>query len=154
MWRLLCSAAILLVACTPAATPSPDPGRSVTYQYIAEFPKGPFAPGEVVQVDWVPKQSSTTGSDAYEVELCLGFFGPWDSVEALKSQSQPMAKPACPPVGAKAAVETERTRSNTGARLTTHVIAPSAPGFYDVRQIVLTGGDATVAGSIVEVRAR
>jgi hypothetical protein len=43
-------------------------------------------------------------------------------------------------------------------RLATDVIVPSAPGFYDVHQIVISsaGGatSATAAGGIIEVRNR
>jgi hypothetical protein len=107
-----------------------------------------------VSVTWVPTQLSTAKSDVYEIQLCTGFFGPWDSPKALTDQNKPMSQPACPLTDAKVAGEPAHGRSNIGARLTTDLVAPSMPGFYDLRQIVITGGNATVAGSIVEVRPR
>jgi hypothetical protein len=147
---LACSALILLVACTPAAPQS----RFVAYQYAAEVPIGPFAPGEVVSVEWVPKELSTDRSDVYDVQLCVGFFGPWDSPQALKDQNRPDAQAACPLTDAKVASQLTRARSNIGTRLTTRLVAPSTPGFYDLRQIVITGGNAMLGGSVVEIRAR
>lgn len=143
-------ALVVLVACGPVTTPS----QFVAYRYTADVPAGPFAPGEVVRVTWVPSQLSTTKSDVYEIELCAGFFGPWDSPQALKDQNKPMSRPACPLPDAQVAGEPAHSRSNIGARLTTDLIAPAMPGFYDLRQIVITGGNATVAGSVVEVRPR
>jgi hypothetical protein len=148
--RFASVALVVLAACAPVGTPA----RFVTYQYAAVVPVGPFAPGDVVSVEWVARELSTDKPDAYEIELCTGLFGPWDSVQALKNQNQPMARPACPLTDAKVPSQIARARSNIGERLTTQLVAPSAPGYYDLRQIVVTGGNASVGGSVVEVRAR
>jgi hypothetical protein len=153
MRRLFCSALIATLACTPM-TSSPTTEHHASYKYILTVPTGPLAPGEIVSLDWVPRLSSSSASGVYDVELCVGLFGPWNSVDALKSQSHPDAKPACPPAGAKVADNTTRTRSNAGAQLRTAIMAPSVPGFYDLRQIVLIGDHASVGASVVEIRAR
>lgn len=147
---LASAALVVLAACAPIGPPA----RFVTYEYTVEASIGPFAPGEVVRVVWVPKELSTDRPDVYDVEFCTGLFGPWDSVQALMNQNRPMARPACPLADAKVPSQVALARSNIGEPRTTQLVAPSAPGFYDLRQLVVAGGIPIVSGSVVEVRAR
>ncbi len=46
----------------------------------------PLAPGETLYLEWVPTLSSSAASGIFEIELCLGTFGPSHSVQTLKMQ--------------------------------------------------------------------
>jgi len=56
-------------------------------------------------------------------------------------------------VGAVAMSETTRTTSTNGQPLAADITTPSAPGFYDLRQISIYGtGNSMSAGAVIEVR--
>jgi len=111
------------------------------------------SPNERLRLAWEPQLASGSSTSTYEIQLCIALFGPWESVDALKSAMATRDTRSCPPVGASVASETQRIASNTGARIVTEVTVPTAPGFYDLRQISIMGaGNATSAGSVIEVR--
>ena len=149
MIRLLLTAVVLAVSCAPVSTSAQ---RFPTYQYVLQVPTKPVSPNEKLTLTWEPTLAQQT-SDLYEVQLCVGLFGPWESVEALK-RSSPDLKPACPPAGAIATSDTVRTSSNLGAPLAVSLMVPSARGFYDLRQISIFGssGNGMTGGSVIEVR--
>ena len=148
MIRLLLTAVVLAVSCAPVGTSAQ---RFPTYQYVLQVPTKPVSPNEKLTLTWEPTLAQQT-SDLYEVQLCVGLFGPWESVEALK-RSSPDLKPACPPAGAIATSDTVRTSSNLGAPLAVSLMVPSARGFYDLRQISIYGsGNSMSAGAVIEVR--
>lgn len=95
-----------------------------------------------------------------DLQLCVALFGPWMTVEELKTaMATAGSRPSCPPNGAIISTETLHTTSNSGARLATDLVVPSATGFYDVRQISINveGGaasSATSADGIIEIRKR
>lgn len=159
MRRLLIVLAVLGTSCGPAlSTPVASP-QFAMYQYTVVVPTKPLTPNEQLHLVWEPRLIAGSVSGIADVQLCVALFGPWPTVEALKTaMSASEVRPSCPPSGAVIASETMRTTSNSGARFATDVIVPSAVGFYDVQQISISsaGGasSATSGGGIVEVRNR
>ncbi len=154
MTRALLAVALLAVSCAPLGTSTPSSGqRYAMYQYAVEVPTKPVTPNQRLILTWEPRLASETSSTFSDIQLCVALFGPWESVEALKRSAQVDARPSCPPTGASATSQTLRTTTHSGARMATDVMVPSAPGFYDLRQISIFGaGNATSAGSVIEVR--
>jgi len=149
--RLLLSAVLLAASCAPVATPA-SAQRYATYTYTVTVPTKPVSPNERLKLQWEPRLASEPSSEVFEVRLCVAVFGPWESVDALKKAAQPDTR-SCPPVGAVATSETVRTLSNNGQPLAADVTTPSAPGFYDLRQISIYGsGNSMSAGAVIEVR--
>jgi hypothetical protein len=123
------------------------------YQYVVHVPTKPVTPNERLKLAWEPRLTSGTSPNIYEIQLCVALFGPWESVDALKKAMGPRDTRSCPPPGALVAGETSRIASNSGARIATEVMVPSAPGFYDLRQIsILSAGNSMSAGAVIEVR--
>ena len=151
--RLLILIAALVVSCAPF-TSTPAPANSYPmYQYVVQSPTKPVSANERLKLAWEPQLASGSSTSIYEIQLCVALFGPWDTVDALKKAMTTRDTRTCPPPGASVASETERVPSNTGARTATEIIVPSAPGFYDLRQIsVFSAGNSTSAGSVIEVR--
>ena len=150
--RLLLIAA-LAVSCTPVGAPTADSGqRFALYQYMLEVPTKPVSPNEQLKLAWKAQLAAQPSSALFEIQLCAALFGPWETVEALK-KAAPQDTRSCPPAGAIATSEIVRTASNNGAPQAATIKVPSAPGFYDLRQISVYGaGNSTSAGSIIEVR--
>jgi hypothetical protein len=121
------------------------------YQYVLDVPTKPVSPSERLTLTWQPRLAPQPSSTLFETQLCVALFGPWASVDALK-KSGTEAK-SCPPSGAVATSQTLRTASNSGAPMGATITVPSAPGFYDLRQIAVYGaGHSTSGGGILEVR--
>jgi hypothetical protein len=152
--RLLVAIAVITVSCAPFNTSTPASAQSYPmYQYVVQVPTKPVSPNERLKLAWEPRLASGSSTTIYEIQLCVALFGPWESVDALKKAMAPRDTRSCPPVGASVVSETERVASNIGARMATEVIVPSAPGFYDLRQIsILSAGNSTSSASIIEVR--
>ena len=156
MRRLLVALALLAATCGPAAS-VPEP-RFPQYQYAIAIPATPVAPNEELHLVWEPHLAPGLATAVSTMELCVALFGPWESVDALKSaMSSAVTGPSCPPKGAALSSDTLRTRSDSGARLATDLVIPSATGFYDVRQITITVTSGATAGAmsgdgIIEVR--
>ncbi len=122
------------------------------YQYVLQVPTKPVIPNERLTLTWEPRLAPQPSADLFEIQLCVALFGPWGSVEALK-KSAPQDTKACPPTGAIATSQTLRTASASGARLAAEITVPSAPGFYDLRQISIYGaGNSMSGGAVIEVR--
>ncbi len=160
MRKLSIVVAVLLAAsCGPLfSTPQASP-QFAYYQYTVAIPTTPLAPNEQLHLVWEPHLAPGSATAVSAVRLCIALFGPWETVEALKTaMSAAGPGPSCPPKGAIVSSETMRTTSNSGARLATDLAVPSTPGFYDIHQISITGegGDtsAVTAGGIIEVRGR
>jgi hypothetical protein len=157
--RLLIALAVVISSCGPVFTiPQASPQFSY-YQYTVAIPTTPLAPNQQLHLIWEPHLSPAKASAASTIQLCVAFFGPWETVAALKTaMSTAGPGPSCPPKGAIVSSETLRTTSNTGAFLTTDLVVPAAPGFYDIHQISIAGESpqtsATAAGGIVEVRTK
>jgi len=146
--RLLLAAVLLAVSCTPATSGQ----RFPMYQYVLQVPTKPVSPNERLTLTWEPRLAPQPSADLFEIQLCVALFGPWGSVEALK-KSAPQDTKACPPTGAIATSQTLRTASASGARLAAEITVPSAPGFYDLRQISIYGaGNSMSGGAVIEVR--
>lgn len=153
MTRLLLCVALLGVSCVPlGASPSPSQ-RYANYQYVLQVPTKPVSPSQRLILTWEPQLAAEQSSSLSEMQLCVALFGPWESVEALKKAAQLDSRPSCPPTGAVATSATLRTTTNSGARMATDLLVPSAPGFYNLLQIsIFSAGDTTSAGSVLEVR--
>ena len=151
MTRLFLSVVLLAASCAPVATPA-SAQRYATYTYSVTVPMAPVSLNERLKLLWEPRLASAPSPEVFEIRLCVALFGPWESVEALKKAAQPDTR-ACPPTGAVATSETARIASNNGQPLAAIVTVPSAPGFYDLRQISIYGsGNSMSAGSVIEVR--
>jgi hypothetical protein len=151
--RLLLSIVLLAVSCAPAAQAPTTAQRYPLYQYVLVVPTKPVTPNERLTLTWEPKLAAQPSSTRFEMQLCVALFGPWESVDALKKGMDTRDTKSCPPSGAAATSPTLRAASATGAPLTTEIVAPSARGFYDLRQItVYDAGNSMSAGGIVEVR--
>jgi hypothetical protein len=154
--RVLIALAALATTCGPASSVL-EP-RFPQYQYTIAIPTGPVAPNEALHLVWEPHLAPGLATAVSTTELCVALFGPWESVDALKSAMSTAATgPSCPPKGAAMSSETMRTTSDSGARLATDLVIPSAAGFYDVRQISITVTSGATAGAmssdgIIEVR--
>ena len=119
---------------------------------MLEVPTKPVSPNEQLKLAWKAQLAAQPSSALFEIQLCAALFGPWETVEALK-KAAPQDTRSCPPAGAIATSEIVRTASNNGAPQAATIKVPSAPGFYDLRQISVYGaGNSTSAGSIIEVR--
>lgn len=160
MRRLTIILAVLIgTSCGPVFATAPASPQFAYYQYTVAIPTTPLAPNEQLHLVWEPQLAPGRASAVSAVQLCVALFGPWETVGALKTaMSAAGAGTACPPKGAIVSSETLRTTSNSGARLTTELVVPSAPGFYDIDQISINGEaaatSATTGGGIIEVRSR
>lgn len=154
MTRALLAVAFLAVSCAPFGTSTPDSGqRYAVYRYAAQVPSTPVSPNQRLILTWEPQAAAEPSSRFFEIQLCVALFGPWESVDALKRAPQPLESRSCPPTGAAATSSTLRTTTHSGARMASELAVPSAPGFYDLRQISIMGaGNARSAGSVIEVR--
>ncbi len=160
MLRLSTALAVLIsTSCGPFfATPQASP-QFTYYQYTVAIPTTPLAPNEQLHLVWEPHLAPGSAAAVSGLQFCVALFGPWETVAALKTaMSAAGPGPVCPPKGAVVSTETLRTTSNSGVRLTTELIVPSAPGFYDIHQISISGEgtatSATTAGLIIEVRSK
>jgi hypothetical protein len=149
---------LITTTCGPIFATPQAPPRFTNYQYTLAIPTTPLAPNEQLHLMWEPRPAPDSTA-VYAVQLCVGLFGPWETVAALKTaMSAAGPGPACPLKGAVATSETLRTTSNSGLRLATELVVPSAPGFYDIHQVSIDGeGTATSAmgaSGIIEVRGR
>ena len=94
----------------------------------------------------------------YDIRLCVGVFGPYGSIESLKQASSSGAKVDCPIASAAVATDVLRAQSSDGTPMEATLTLPSQPGFYDVRQVAISGNDparsATSAAGIIEIRGR
>ena len=156
--RLLLSGVLICastLACAPAASPQvlhPE------FRYTASYAHGPVGPGEPLHVVWTAERFRTSSTELYDIRLCVGVFGSFESAESLKRSSPSAARADCPPAGALVASETMRARSDVASAFELDLVLPRELGFYDVRQIVISGDDrahnATSAGGIIEIRTR
>jgi len=125
---------------------------------MAHYAPGPFTPGAAFHVDWIPELVRTDPSEPYEIRLCIGVFGSFDNASALKEAGSRAGgeEPECPPAGAAVASGVLRTRSDTGDRLGADLVLPRVSGFYDVREIAISGVEptysATSASGAIEIR--
>jgi hypothetical protein len=87
------------VACSGAPAPQV---LHPQYRYAASYAPGPFAPGAAFHVDWTPELIRTDSAEPYEVRLCIGVLGPFESASALKESGSRSSgtRPDCPPTGA------------------------------------------------------
>ena len=153
---LIWSLAVVVLACT--STPSSPPVQHAQYQYVATYPLGPFNPGDSLHIVWTPRLVQTSTAAPYDIRLCVGVFGPYGSVESLKQASSSGAKVDCPVASAAVATEVLRAQSGESIRMEATLKLPSQPGFYDVREVAISGSDparsATSAAGIIESRGR
>ena len=149
--------ALLISGCGPAAVT-----QYPSYQYRLAMPTQPVAPNELLHLAWEPQLGPQRDSAIADVQLCVALFGPWGTVDALKTAIASAVPAKCPPDGALVASDTIRTTSASGARFTADLTAPSAPGFYDLHQISIDSsatayggrGGSMSASGIIEVRPR
>lgn len=155
--RPLIALAVLSASCGPTLSTPVASTQFAQYQYTVALPTKPLSPNEQLHLVWEPRLAAGSSPVISDLQLCVAWFGPFDTVEALKTaMSASRAKPSCPPTGAVIASETMRTTSNSGVRFAADVIVPSAIGFYDVDQISIWSGvggtSSTSSGGIIEVR--
>ena len=159
MLRLSTVLAVLIsTSCGPFfATPQASP-QFTYYQYTVAIPTTPLAPNEQLHLVWEPHLAPGSAAAVSALQFCVALFGPWETVAALKTAMSAAGPRTCPPTGAAISSDTMSTMSNSGARLATNLVVPSATGFYDVHQIAITSvGESTsvtTAGGIVEVRSK
>ena len=128
------------------------------YRYVASYPPGPFTLGAAFHVVWRPELVRTDSAEPYDVRLCIGVFGSFDNVSALKESGSRSggARPDCPATGAVVSSGVFRTRSDTGNALDADLVLPRGSGFYDVRQVAISGVEPTYsavsAGGVIEIR--
>lgn len=149
----MCTLVILTSACAPAAVPSGE--RSALYEYTMDAPTRTLGSGERLELTWKPRLVAGGASGVFDVQLCAALFGPFDGVDVLKKQMEALSpKPICPMAGAAVTTGPLRTTSSNSTPLSAEIVVPVTPGFYDLRQISITGTNSTMAGGIVEVRPR
>ena len=147
---------IMVSACS--AVPAPPQVRHSEYRYMAHYAPGPFTPGAALHVDWIPELVRTDPSAPYDIRLCIGVFGSFESASALTEAGSRAGgtRPECPPAGAAVSSGVLRTRSDTGDRLGADLVLPRVSGFYDVREIAISGLEptysATSASGAIEIR--
>ena len=147
---------ILVSACSTAAPP-PQVLHS-QYRYMAHYAPGPFAAGAAFHVDWIPELVRTDSSEPYDIRLCIGVFGSFENASALKEAGSRAggARPECPQAGAAVSSGMLRTRSDTGDRLGADLVLPRVNGFYEVREVAISGVEPTYsaisASGAIEIR--
>jgi hypothetical protein len=160
--NVLRRALVALVAVSITACAAAAPEVKIThpqYRYVPIFPAGPLPAGQPFHVTWTPQLVRMDAAEPYDVRLCIGLYGSFADPGALKEASSRSSatRPDCPPSGAVVSSGVLRTRSDSGAPLATDLVLPTAVGFYDVRQIEISGVDpaysVTASGSLLEVRA-
>jgi hypothetical protein len=115
-------------------------------------------PGAAFHVEWIPELIRTDSAEPYDVRLCIGVFGPFQTASALKEAGSRAggARPDCPQSGAAVSSGVLRTRSDIGDSLVADLVLPRVHGFYDVREIAINGVEPTYsamsAGGVVEIR--
>ena len=151
--------AVVLVGATGcSAAPAPPQVFHPEYRYMATYAPGPFTPGAAFHVQWTPELNRTDAAEPYDIRLCVGVFGAFDSASALKEAGSRAggARPDCPAAGAAVSSGVLRTRSDTGNALSADLVLPERPGFYEVRQVAIYGVEPTYsamsAGGVIEVR--
>lgn len=128
------------------------------YRYVPSYLPGPVTAGAAFHVVWTPELVRTDSAEPYDVRLCIGVFGPFESPGALKLSASRSSgtRPDCPQSGAVVSSGVLRTRSDTGSPLVADLVLPRVNGFYDVRQIAINGVEptysATSAGGLIEIR--
>ena len=150
--------ALLISGCGPAASTP----QYVSYRYRLAMPTGPVTPNQLLRLAWEPQLGPQRDSPIADMQLCVALFGPWDTVDALKTAMASAVPAKCPPDGALVASDTIRTTSASGARFTADLTVPSAPGFYDLHQIAIDSaatayggrGGSMSASGIIEVRKK
>jgi hypothetical protein len=146
---------VSLVGCSAAPAPQV---LHPQYRHVATYAPGPFTGGATLHLVWTPELVRTDSAEPYQVRLCIGLFGPFEDLSALKeSGSRSSAtRPACPATGAVVSSEVIPTRSDAGNAFNADLVLPSANGFYDLRQIAINGVEPTYsamsAGGIIEIR--
>lgn len=139
---------------------SAAPGPQVLhpqYRYVPSYAPGPYTVGAAFHVVWTPELIRTDSAEPYDVRLCIGLFGSFENVSALKESGSRSGstRPDCPPTGAVVSSGVLRTRSDTGNSLAADLVLPRVSGFYDVRQIAINGVEptysATSAGGVIEI---
>ena len=128
------------------------------YRYVATYAPGPFTGGATLHLVWTSELVRMDPAEPYEIRLCIGLYGPFENLSVLKESGSKSSgtRPACPASGAVVASEVIPTRSDAGDAFNADLVLPGANGFYDVRQIAISGVDptysATSAGGIIEIR--
>jgi hypothetical protein len=77
-------AVILVTATGCSAAPAPPQVLHPQYRYVASYAPGPFTPGAAFHVQWTPEVVRTDAAEPYDVRLCVGVFGAFESASALK----------------------------------------------------------------------
>ena len=156
--RLVFAALFLVSAAGCSATPASPQVVHSQYRYVASYPPGPFTPGAVFHVEWIPELMREDSAEPYDVRLCIGVFGPFENASALKEAGSRSggSRPECPAAGAAVSSGVLGTRSDSGNSLGVDLVMPRVNGFYDVRQIAINGVEPTYsamsAGAVVEIR--
>ena len=151
-------AVILLGTTGCSAAPAPPQVFHPQYRYMATYAPGPFTPGAAFHVQWTPELIRTDAAEPYDIRLCVGVFGAFESASALKEAGSRAggARPDCPAAGAAVSSGVLKTRSDTGNALGADLVLPVGTGFYEVRQIAVNGVEPTYsamsAGGVIEVR--
>src|SRR5258706_9912982 len=141
-----------------SAAPAPPQVLHPQYRYMATYAPGPFTPGAPFHVQWTPELIRTDATEPYDIRLCVGVFGSFESASALKEAGSRAcgARPDCPAAGAAVSSGVLRTRSDTGNALGADLVLPVGTGLYEVRQIIVNGVEPTYsaisAGGVIEVR--
>jgi hypothetical protein len=149
---------ILVSATGCSAAPAPPKVFHPEYRYVATYASGPFTPGAALHVDWTPELIRTDAAEPYDIRLCVGVFGAFESASALKEAGSRAggARPDCPAAGAAVSSGVLKTRSDTGNALAADLVLPVGAGLYEVRQVAINGVEPTysamTAGGVIEVR--
>jgi hypothetical protein len=152
------AAALSLVTCAPAAPPDATIEHP-QYRYVPTYPTGPLSPGDSFHVVWTPHLVRLDPADPYEIRLCVGLYGSFADPGALKETMarSSITRPDCPPNGAVVSSGVLQTRSDSGTPLSADLVLPRATGFYDVRQIEISGVaptySVTASSGVIEIRA-
>jgi hypothetical protein len=152
--RILVLPALLAASCVSAATPPPPAAQ---YQYVATYALGPFSPGDSLRIVWTPRLVPTSNAAPVDIRLCVGVFGPFGSIESLKqASSSGVQQVDCPVAAAVVATDVLRAKSGESSQMEATLKLPSQPGFYDVRQVAISGAEptrtTTSAAGIIEIR--
>jgi hypothetical protein len=156
MRALLVGCLVVASSCGPAAAPgnSSREGHAL-YHYLIDTPTRPLTAGDRIQLSWKPRLAASDASEVTDVVLCAALFGPFESADVLKKAMDGLSpKASCPMTGSAVATEPLRTPSNSDKSVATEITVPSRPGFYDFRQVAVTGTSAMSGAGIIEVRPR
>jgi hypothetical protein len=82
--RLVLAVILCLVSVAGCSAAPAPPVLHPEYRYVASYAPGPFTAGAAFHVVWIPELVRTDSAELYDVRLCIGVFGSFESQTVLQ----------------------------------------------------------------------